>query len=188
MLKILKSTFTILATAALFSGATYAAYQDNETSNAVFTGGTLDLRINGNNGALSPVITIGNLKPGDTNSANPFLLNFINDGTVDGTVFLSVIGLTPVDDEGENPEPETNVIAIDHEFSQQLLLNIKDSNDNNVFTSTLRDIDPAFLLPLGSINAGASKVFKVIYELPSTVGNDVMGDSTSFSISATLSQ
>jgi hypothetical protein len=36
--------------------------------------------------------------------------------------------------------------------------------------------------------AGATKSFKIVYELPDSVGNEIMGDSATFNINASPSQ
>ncbi|HYF05825.1 MAG TPA: TasA family protein [Patescibacteria group bacterium] len=203
MKKLLKFTTILLGAVSLLAGATFASFVDQEsTSDNTFTSGTLNLKLNGQDGILSPIMTVGNLKPGDTNSSSPFLLNLTNAGTVDGSVLLTLFS-TVQDFEGQIPESETDTVGTPGKrLSDKLLITIKDQsdvvvygpqpirclNDNAGGAITCNMPGPTPFVNLGTLPAGQTKTFKLVYDLPVGTNNDVQGDITTFSISSTLQQ
>jgi hypothetical protein len=141
---------------------------------------------------------IGNIMPGDS-GMEP--VNLHNAGIADGFLCIWIADL--VDDEGENPESETGDTSNPGELSHYIYLDIL--NEGMTFrtfseTGELIDID----LPV-SLNAFPTSIDKALYiidppigadetlelqwqwTLLSSTGNEVQGDTVSFSIYYMLS-
>jgi uncharacterized repeat protein (TIGR01451 family) len=141
----------------------------------------LDLAINGENPVTSK-FTLSNIKPGDTGSYD---VTFKNVGTIDAsTLTLSVINL--IDDEGTNPEPETNT-GTPGDLSGVVDIAIKDGS-TTLWTGTLSALAASSGVNLGSLAGEASKVITLEASVASTVGNDIMGDISTFDIVGQLNQ
>ena len=103
--KLLLSSISIVATAALLSAGAIAMYSDTEKSaTATVTAGTLNLEVGGT--AVSESYTVTNAYPGyDTGTSHGFVLS--NTGSLPGE--LHVFLVKDADDENSLVEPETDI-------------------------------------------------------------------------------
>lgn len=102
--KLLLSSISIAATAALLGAGAFAMYSDTEKSaTATVTAGTLDLEVGGT--AVGQSYTVDNAYPGyATGTAHGFVLS--NTGSLPGQ--LHVFLVKDADDENSLAEPETD--------------------------------------------------------------------------------
>jgi predicted ribosomally synthesized peptide with SipW-like signal peptide len=92
MKKILGLTVAALMVMGLVGSGTWAYFSDTESVNSnVFSAGTIDLKVDGNEWT-SP-LSLTNLKPGDTSSA----IVFLNNGTLEGEITFSWASLSESD-------------------------------------------------------------------------------------------
>ncbi|MFC2052373.1 hypothetical protein ACFLT4_06570 [Chloroflexota bacterium] len=148
-------------------------------------GNPVDLELGGE-GATS--WNIANLKPTDNGTKTVELQNVgIGDGFV--TIWVSDI----ISNEGMNPESETGNTAEPGELNNYLLLNLTGNLTTGLkLPTTINNLpksvsDPKFieLIPLKAGNA-ANLTWK--WQLPAQTGNDVQGDSISFTINYLLQE
>jgi predicted ribosomally synthesized peptide with SipW-like signal peptide len=103
MKKILLSVLTIALVAAVTVGATQALFSDTEESTGnTFTAGSLDLKMNGNDGPFTNTFSASNMVPGQRYTAG--VVSLSNTGSVDGILGLKI--LNPVSNENDLIEPE----------------------------------------------------------------------------------
>ena len=147
---------------------------------------TLDLQLE------APDVTrwnIGNIKPGDS-AIKP--INLHNNGNTNGYLLIWIADL--VDDEGANPESETGNTADPGELSSYIYLDI--INDGMTFyrlsggvadlpislKSFPDGVDRALYIASTPIGAGQTLELRWQWTLSPDAGNDVQGDTVSFSI------
>lgn len=88
MKKILGLTIAALLVMALVGGGTWAYFSDVETSDTnIFSAGTLDLNIDGDNINVN-MLTLSDLKPGDTDGGSPGTVELRNIGTITGDLTI----------------------------------------------------------------------------------------------------
>ena len=130
---------------------------------------------------------IGNIEPGDSGIKT---VELHNAGSKDGFVTIWVSDI--ISSEGLNPESETGDTAEPGEFTDYLLLNLTaDGLSSNVnLPTTINSLpqsttwsDYIELIPL---KAGDTVDLQWGWELPAQTGNDVQGDSISFTINYLL--
>jgi predicted ribosomally synthesized peptide with SipW-like signal peptide len=103
--KILFSLMTIALVGVLVGDGTHAYFSDVETSTGnVFTAGTLNLQV-GAAGPCTENISIGPLKPGDTENAATWLTK--NIGNIAGNLSINLSAI--MNNENEVKEPETGI-------------------------------------------------------------------------------
>jgi hypothetical protein len=135
---------------------------------------------------------IGNIKPGDSGIES---VNLHNAGNVTGYLYLWITDL--VDDEGANPESETGNTTNPGELSSYIYLDIINdgmtfarlSDNGYVYTDlpiTLKSFpgssDRALYIANASIEAGQTLELRWQWTLSPSAGNDIQGDTVSFSI------
>ncbi len=187
--KILASIFVIGVLAFAMGWGTYSWFSDTETSSGnTFTAGTIDLKVDGKDDPLGAYFNIGNVKPGDSGSKTIALKN---DGTIGGTAKIHIKNVANT--EGTNPEPETDT-AEPGDLGKYLVLKIwYDAEgdgfeaDDLIVTDEVNDLN-SVSTTLGSLGAGLTRNVKIDWELPSGVGNDIMGDIVTFDIEFSLVQ
>lgn len=187
--RVLGGITTIGVASAAAGAGTMAYFSDTEdsTDNTV-SAGTLDLKVGGGD---SPVTTVnvGDIMPGDSGSGSTTLKN---EGTLDGSVDLNFSSAS--NSEGANPESEGDTSTpgdlgdeLEVEVSVGGTLVRGDFTDsppptfNQVFDGTNDDSNVA-------LAAGGTKDLTIDWQLPSSVGNDVQGDSVSGDITIELNQ
>jgi spore coat-associated protein N len=180
----------VMAMVAVFSsGAIYAYFNDTETSSGnSFTAGTMDLKINGVDGGFPATFTASNLVPGSHGNVE---MTVSNVGSVGGSLVAQVVNV--VDAKGTTPEPEP--LPDNGELSANIILTAYidvngndryDAGDIQYDTGALRSMSGTW--SMGTLAAGGSVVISIEYSVPTTVGNDIMGDSCTFDIVYTLTQ
>jgi spore coat-associated protein N len=172
---------------ALLGGGVYAYFSDTETSSGnQFSAGSLDLVLGGSG---SSSMSFSDLAPGYTGVSTMQLDNI---GSVAGT--LSMSANTMVDSEGSNWEPETNVAAPGDLSANVDIVVFVDLNTNGIYDpaealwsgklSTL----PGNNIVCGPLSGTGSMNVGIYWSVATTVGNDIMGDTTTFVIVFTLAQ
>jgi predicted ribosomally synthesized peptide with SipW-like signal peptide len=187
--KILASVFVISMLAFAIGWGTYSYFSDTETSSGnKFSAGTLDLKVDGKDNPLDVYFNVADVKPGDSGSKTIALKN---DGTIEGTAKIHIKNVA--NSEGTNPEPETDT-AEPGDLGKYLVLKIwYDAEgdgfeaDDLIVTDEVNDLN-SVLTTLGPLGAGQTRNVKIDWELPSDVGNDIMGDSVTFDIEFSLVQ
>ena len=189
--KVLGSIGLIGAGSAAAGAGTMAYFSDTEesTENTV-SAGTLDLKIGPNGGDTAvTTVDVGNVAPGDSGEGKTTLKN---DGSIDGSIdliFGSAINL-----EGDNPESEGDtsdpgdlgdVLEVEVYVSSTLVRGDFSASSpptfNEVFDGTEEDANVA-------LNAGSSTDLTIKWNLPTSAGNDIQGDSVEGDITVELNQ
>ncbi len=148
--------------------------------------GPVDLELGGE-GATS--WNIGNVSPGDSGTKTVTLHNA---GSGNGFVTLWISDI--VSGEGINPESETGDTAQPGELDHYLLLNISCSGlDSNITLPTTIDGLPqnasdTDYIEISPLNAGDTITLDWQWQLPVETGNEVQGDSLSFTINYILEE
>jgi predicted ribosomally synthesized peptide with SipW-like signal peptide len=187
--KLLASIVVIGILAFAIGWGTYSYFSDTETSTGnTFSAGTLDLKVDGKDNPLDVYFNVANVKPGESGSKTIALKN---DGTIGGTAKIHIKNVA--NSEGENPESETDT-AEPGDLGKYLVLKIwYDAEgdgfeaDDLIVTDEVNDLN-SVLTTLGALGAGLTRNVKIDWELPSGVGNDVMGDIVTFDIEFSLVQ
>jgi predicted ribosomally synthesized peptide with SipW-like signal peptide len=103
MKKVLTFVMTLGLVALLVSAGFAAYFSDTETSTGnVFTAGSLDLRVNGQNGHVTAKVSASNMEPGQDYDAGCFTLK--NSGSLPGVLTVEMTNL--VSKENGRIEPE----------------------------------------------------------------------------------
>lgn len=198
MRKTMTSLILIGLAAALVGVGSYAYFSDTETSTGnTFTAGTLDLKVEDMNGNLvdEPLdlywpAFINNMKPGD---AEYWWIDVANTGTVDGTLSLSFLDFAEIG--GDNCEPELAIQPPDvADLGSAVYLEIvyddagTPSGDfEYLYTGPLNGFSSA-TAGTYELQAGDTDWVWVSISLPSSTGNEVMGDKVSFRTMFELTQ
>ena len=132
---ILAGTFIIGILALGVGAGVYALFSDTETSNGnLFTAGTLDLTVNGLNGANSQIFNVANMKPGSQPKSQWYLANI---GSLPGTLSISSIIVTNDENGITEPEDEAgDVTASVGELGAVAWIDIYIDADNSGWFST----------------------------------------------------
>ena len=179
--KIVASIVVVGIQALAIGWGTYSYFSDTETSSGnTFSAGTLDLKVNGQDGPLPIYFNVGDVKPGDSGSVNILLSNT---GSLSGEAILTFTNI--VDSPGTTPEPE--ILPDMGELSENLCITIYVDSREVGPAGPLAIIadQPIHLGPLGS---GQSISLTIKWHIPSGVGNVIMGDSVTFDIEFSLVQ
>ncbi len=173
---------------ALLGGGVYAYFNDTEASSGnSFTAGSLDLVI-GSAGVTTMSFT--NLAPGYSGDDS---IELRNDGSIAGSLSMTVANLT--DSEGATWEPETDVTApgdLSKNVDVTIFLDANgngnyDAGDSNLWTGKLNTMS-SVNIDLGDLAGSASVRIGFYWSVDTSVGNDIMGDVTTFDIVFTLQQ
>lgn len=146
----------------------------------------VDLEL-GDEGATS--WTIGNVMPGDSGNKT---VSLHNAGYQNGFVLIWISDI--VNGEGTNPEPETGDTAEPGELGDYLMFNLSGTglSTNLSPPATINSLpqsvsDPNYI-KVSPLNAGATVDLVWQWELPTQTGNEVQGDTLSFTINYLLQQ
>jgi predicted ribosomally synthesized peptide with SipW-like signal peptide len=197
--KLLLLGLAILTVAGLIQGGTFAWLTDTEAvQNNSLTAGTLDLKVDGS-GTTVP-FTFENIFPGDQGN---YTWNLHNVGTGDGRVYLQDIELTEsnlptngdeIFDGTADLASKLNVVLIADWDSDGVV----DSEDNEIYSGVLKDmptrpaLDP-YLFSHGLLKDHSPDGLDIVsvilrWDLPSSTGNEVQGDSAKLSLTFKLTQ
>jgi predicted ribosomally synthesized peptide with SipW-like signal peptide len=189
--RVLGGMATLGVAAAAAGAGTYAAFSDTEQSNDnQVSAGTLDLTFGGSDGPVEAV-SISNAVPGDSNTGT---LTLTNDGSVDGTLDISVADVSSSG--GDNPEAEGQTSSEDTgaelEEAVDLTLTLETgSGSTSVYDDTVANLSTASLQSGISLNSGNSKDLEIRYEVNPKNGqndNHLQGDTLSVDFDFTLTQ
>jgi spore coat-associated protein N len=197
--KILISVMTLALVAGMVGGA-FAAFSDVETSEGnTFTAGTLDMIgvidqvvtdgygdvdiVNEGNGG-NFAFTVTNVAPG---SAGIDTWTLTNDGSIDGSLSITVSAVTN-DDNGQN-EPELLVddAGPDGELGANLMAQL-DVEGNVIYALGALDGMEGAYLGVIDIAAGDTVVVTLNWLIDIAVGNVIQSDIAMFDIEFTLEQ
>jgi spore coat-associated protein N len=203
MKKIMGLTITALLIIGLVGGGTYAYFSDTEVSeDNTLTAGTLDLNIEG---ADDPVTTfnVGDVAPGDSGSGSSTLSNA---GSMAGELDISTSAVTNTPGAGGG-EYEGGSGELGASAQIAMYLDVDQSggatagdiglkSDGTTYDPTggfdYDEIDDYASLSwdavLASMAISAADDFIVLWQVPTSAGNDIQGDSVSFDITFTLEQ
>jgi predicted ribosomally synthesized peptide with SipW-like signal peptide len=201
MKKIIGLTITAIIVIALAGVATYAYFQDTESTGAnTFTAGTLNLQL----GATDPstaILTVTNANPNQSGAAD---WDLKNTGNLPG--YLNITFTDIVDSENLVNEPEDADTGEDGTFDDpgtdgELAENLDvliyiDGNSNDSYNSTddtliyqgkLKTVALSSLNNFAMTN-GYSQSIRVEWSVASGVGNLIQSDSAGFTMNCVLNQ
>jgi len=161
MKRIILSLVTIVAVAAIATGATVAYFSDTETSNSnTFAAGTLNLQV----GVTDPStwnFNLSNMKPGDNSNFDAAIKNI---GTIDGDAKIDIAVSNSV--EGDNLEPESDTTEPGDLDKQVRIIVYMQEDSGDGFTN------------IGAINGYASNLNGNSFDIPNTYDGWINDDST----------
>jgi spore coat-associated protein N len=199
--RILGLTIAAIIVIALAGVATYAYFQDTESTQAnTFTAGTLNLQL----GSVDPstaVLTVANANPGQNDAAD---WDLKNTGNLPG--YLNITFTSLVDAENGVNEPEDADTAEDGtveipgdngELAENLDLLIyidgvgqndsySASDDALIYQGKLKNV--ASSLDDFIMNNGYSQSIRVEWSVATGVGNSIQSDSAGFTMNCVLNQ
>jgi len=188
---LLSSMILVMLASMLVGAGTVAYFNDTETSTGnTFEAGTLDLEVNDENPWTSTLISVSNMKPGD---AGEVTIKLENLGSLDGYVCMWIKDV--INSPGDTPEPEPT--SDDGELGANIKITIwQDDGDNVLETGEEVYVDGATLDSLNNtkvvtdkpLSAGGTVYIGFSWEIPSTVGSEIMDDSVTFTIEFALTQ
>lgn len=190
--RVLGGLATVGAAGAIGGAGTMAYFSDTEesTGNSV-SAGTMDLNINGDDSAVT-TLDVADKAPGDSGSESH---SISNSGTVDGVV--DVLFSSASNNEGDTSDAEGDTSS-PGDLGGVLEVDVYLDDDGD--TSSTGDqtvagsgtFDSVFDGSEADANhplpAGGSSNLVIEWEIPTTAGNDIQGDSVSGDISVELGQ
>jgi len=207
MKKVLGLSIAALLLIGLAVGGTFAYFSNTETSTGnTFTAGTLNLTVNGNDGANTVEFTVTNANPGESGAGTWTL---VNTGNLDGFVDLENISVTNAEnydantDEAEAVDDSDTsnatgggelganldvVLFIDDGSGGGTANNgIQDGTEATIYSGDLDSIAGSYdqNLPLAG---GATTYISMTWSVDSSVNNIIMGDSATLDIDVELGQ
>ncbi|MBI4188750.1 MAG: hypothetical protein HY529_06055 [Chloroflexi bacterium] len=202
MKKILGLTVAALLTMSLVGGGTWAYFSDTESSsNNILAAGTLDLNLNGGNSAVT-TFSASAVAPSSSGNGNVTLKNV---GSLNGEldIVFSTINNTPGAGGGEYEGGSGELgasaqiaVYIDVDESGAWSsgdIGLKSDNTTYAYPTTL---NYAAINSYGSrtwdavetMVASAQDKLAVLWQVPTSAGNDIQGDSVSFDITFRIEQ
>lgn len=184
------SILAIFAVCVMIGGGAYAYFSDTEsTAGNQFTAATLNLEINDEDPWAIDVFDVTFLKPGDSGYT---CLKIENTGSTAGTLTIDIPTIT--DGAGTTPEPEPT--PDNGEISENLDIVVwEDANQDGVVdvgetTLYIGKLSAATTGPwsYGSFGVGATDYISISYSVDTSVANDIMGDTCTFTIEFVLTQ
>jgi len=201
MKKILGLTVAALIVIALVGAGTWAYFSDTETSaNNSLTAGTLDLNVDGGNTAVTTFSVTGKA-PGDSGSGSTTLASVGNlSGELD-VVFSAITNTGGTSGEFGDSTGNLGGVAqiavyIDVDSSGTWTSgDIGLKSDGTTYNHPTA-LDYAVIDNYGSdsfdavetMAASASDDFIILWQIPTSAGNNIQGDSVSFDVTFTLEQ
>jgi len=214
MKKTLGLILIALLTVGLVGGYTLAWFSDTETSNDnTWRAGTLNLTVNTNDGTNTVVFTVTNANPGESGTGTWTLKNV---GTVAGDITLSGIAVLNKEnydaatDEAELYHATTNpggdldtsdatgggelganldvVLFVDDGGTTGTANNgVLDGDEATIYAGKLDDIAGSYdpTLPLAG---GGTTYISMTWDVATTVGNTIIGDSAELDMTFVLTQ
>jgi predicted ribosomally synthesized peptide with SipW-like signal peptide len=195
--KMLLSLLVIGVVSVSAGAGTWAYFSDTEMStDNTFTAGTLDLDLSDgtDDGTDSETLTwvAGNMAPGDV--AASATMTVTNVGTLAGNLDISDIDV--LNDPGTTPESEDISVSEDGELGANLIIDmffdtnndgVNDASETTIYTGALDGIAASYDLDEGIAASGVTYI-TINYDLPSTTGNDVQGDTVELEFTVELDQ
>lgn len=183
--RVLGGIVTIGGAAAAAGAGTFAAFSDTESSNDnSVSAGTLDLTVDGGSTPVT-VLSVSDAVPNGSGSGDAITL--ANDGSVDGTLDISVAAI----DSNENGTPGPESSATDEgagvELEDALTITVTVGGSDE-FSDTVGNLSPDQTIVSGqTLNAAGSTDFNLSYSV-SGAGNEIQSDSVSLDFDFTLNQ
>jgi predicted ribosomally synthesized peptide with SipW-like signal peptide len=196
MKTVLMSLMVVALVGGLVGGGLFAAFSDTETSEGnTFTAGTMDLKVNGVDDPVPPVVTGADcLAPGDSVVTT---VEVENVGCVDGIADIHFTVTDDADNGQEEPEapvdPDGNLTG---ELCENLVMSITYNGTpidlssldvGGIAGTTMDELDCNNII-LGPLAAGTTGVIVITASVPAGTGNEIMGDSETVSIEFSLDQ
>ena len=203
MRKIIGLSVVALLLLGAIGGATFAYFSDTESStNNALTAGTLDLNIDGGNVAVT-TLSVSAAAPGDSGSGSSTLSNV---GSMVGELDIATSAVTNTPGSGgteyEGGSGELGAvaqIAMYLDIDQSGTWNAGDvglQSDGTTYTSpTALDYDvidnyasESWDAVVAAMAVSAADDIIVLWQVPTSAGNSIQGDTVSFDISFVLEQ
>lgn len=208
MKKVLGLSIAALLLIGLAVGGTFAYFSNTETSTGnTFTAGTLNLTVNGNDGANTVVFTVTNANPGESGAGTWAL---VNTGNLDGYIDLENISVTNAEnydantDEAEAADDSDTsdatgggelganldvVLFIDDGSGGGTANNgIQDGTEATIYSGKLDSIAASYDQNLPLAGPGGTTYISMTWSVDSSVDNIIMGDSATLDIDVELGQ
>ena len=186
--QILKSTLIISLVALLTWGATSAFFSDAEESGAnVFAAGTLDLKVDNEDGPLSVKVTLQGLRP-SSGYGDPIEIEMRNAGSLDGKAYLKFKDI--VEEENGITEPEQDAYettGVVNDIASKILVKVEYKGsvvENNALLAGIENYD----INLGDLDAVETATLELYFHLDKKAGNEYQSDRCYFSIEFRLEQ
>ena len=204
MKKILISLMAIALVIGLVGAGAFAYFSDTETStDNTFTAGTLNLKVNTNDGSNTVVFTESNKAPGDSGSGTWTL---VNNGSLAGYVDLESISVA----NAENYDAATNEAeaaddvntSIDGELGANLDVvlfwddgagggiadnRIQDGTEATIYSGVLDSIAGSYGADYPLAASGTTYI-SMTWSIATTVDNAIQGDSATLDMTVELAQ
>lgn len=163
-----------LASAAVGVG-TFAAFSDTEESNNnAITTGTLNLTVDGDSSPVT-VLSVSNAEPNTTYDGTEITL--ANDGSLDGTLNISVDSITSSENGIADPEDDVDSSPNTAEIEPNVTVFVR-VDGTEEYSGTLDELSDGEQIYSGSLAAGSSTTFNISYEV-ADAGNVIQSDSAS---------
>lgn len=204
MKKILGLTVIAILAISLVGGGTWAYFSDTENSNAnSIAAGTLDLKIDGGDAAVY-TFQVTNKAPGDSGSGSNILSNAGNlSGELD--IAFSAITNTGASGEGEFQDESGDLggaakIAAYVDVDQSGTWNTGDiglKSDGTKYNwaaevsldyQTINSYGSKSYDAVETMAAATTDNIVILWQIPTSAGNEIQGDSVSFNVTFTLQQ
>lgn len=202
MKKILGLTIAAVMIMVMVGGGTWAYFSDTEASaDNSLTAGTMDLNIDGDNNVVN-TFSATNAAPGDAGNGSSELSNV---GNLEGELDIEITALTNTGGTG-GTEFEDGVGDLGGVALMAVYLDVDKSGDFNAGDIGLKADGTTYSYPstlqyatidsygsavwdgAATMAASAAYDFVVDWEVPTSAGNNIQGDSVSFGILFTLEQ
>ena len=202
MKKILGLTVAALIVITLVGAGTFAYFSDTESSaDNSLTAGTLDLNWNGGNDSGVATFSESAKAPGDSGTSSKTLANA---GSLSGELDVAIGTITNTGGAGgtefEGGDGELGGVALLAAYidvDQSSGWNAGDiglKSDGTTYTSgdllyaTIDSYDSTSWDAVETLAVSAADDFTIAWNIPTTAGNSIQGDSISFDITFTLEQ
>lgn len=202
MKKILGLTLAAVLIIAAVGGSTWAYFSDTENSaNNTLSAGTMDLNINGGNSAVT-TFSVTSAAPGDSGNGSSTLANA---GNMSGELDITFSAVTNTGGSGGG-EYEDGVGNLGAVAQIAVYIDVDSSNSWTAGDIGLKSDATTYAHPtalsyavinsyggktwdaIETMAASASDKFVVVWQIPTSAGNNIQGDSVSFDITFTLEQ